>query len=129
MVFKVINTSKNHYTNPFDSFLEKDTLYNPSSRAAMPAEVAEHFLLLHENGKDLCNDFLQSRILTTTKSFHDKIMRNNNKMLLTKKLIPPARSNKEPNNIDINRNTLGQLVLYSLKSDYKIDFEAQSQIY
>ena len=44
-------------------------------------------------------------------------------MLLTKKLISPARSNKESNNIDINRNVLGQLVSYSLKSDYKIDFE------
>ena len=62
---------------------------------------------VHENRKDLWKNF---RILTTTKRFHDKITRNNNKMLLTKKLIPPARSKKEPNNIDI-------------KSDYKVDFE------
>ena len=40
-----------------------------------------------------------------------------------KKLVPPARSNKELNNIDMNRNVLGELVLYSMNSDYKIDFE------
>ena len=44
-------------------------------------------------------------------------------MVLTKKNFPPARSNKEPNNIEIKRNVLGQLVSYSLKSDCKIDFE------
>ena len=27
------------------------------------------------------------------------------------------------NNIDMNRNVLGELVLYSMNSDYKIDFE------
>ena len=89
----------------------------------MPAEVTDYILLLHENGKDLWKDFLQSRILTTTKRSHDKITRNNTKMILTKKLVPPACSNKEPNNIDMNRNVLGQLVSYWLKLDYKIDFE------
>ena len=73
IVFKVINTFKNHI-NPF----EKETLFNLDSGAAMPTEVTEYLLLLHEKGKDLCNDFLQSRILTATKSFHNKITRNNN---------------------------------------------------
>ena len=40
-----------------------------------------------------------------------------------KKLVPPARSNKELNNIDMNGNILGELVSYSVNSDYKIDFE------
>ena len=40
-----------------------------------------------------------------------------------KKLVPPTRSNKELNNIDMNRNVLGELVSYSMNSDYKIDFE------
>ena len=123
MVFKFINTFKYHYIDPFDPFLGKKTLYNVSSGAAMPAEVTDYLLLLHEKGKYLSKDFLQSRILTMTKRFHDKITRSNIKMLLTKKLAPPARSNKEPNNRDMNQNVLGQLVLYSLKSDYKINFE------
>ena len=124
MVFKVINTFKNHYINPFDPFLRKKTLYNLSPGAAMPDEVTDYLLLLHEKGKDLCKDFLQSRILTTTKRFHNKMTRNNIKLLLTKKkLVPPARSNKELNNIDMNQNFLGELVLYSMNSDYKIDFQ------
>ena len=85
MAFKVINTFKNHYINPFDPFLEKKTLCSLSSGAAMPADVTDYLLLLHEKGKDLCKDFLPSRILTLTKSFHNKITRNNIKMLLTKK--------------------------------------------
>ena len=85
MVFKVINTFKNHYINPLNPFLWKKKLYNFSSDAKLPAEDADYLLLLHEKGKDLCKDFLPSRILTKTKSFHDKITRNNNKMLLTKK--------------------------------------------
>ena len=95
MVFKVINTFKNHYINPFNPFLRKKTPCNLSSGAVMPAEVTDYLLLLHEKGKDLCKDFLQSRILTITKRFHNKITRNNNKMLVTKKLGPPACSNKE----------------------------------
>ena len=67
MVFKVINTFKNHYINLFDPILEKNTLYNVSSDAAMPARVSDYLLLLHEKGKDLCKGFLQNRILTTTK--------------------------------------------------------------
>ena len=85
MAFKVINTLKNHYINPFDPLFVKKTLCNLSPGAAMPAEVTDYLLLLHEKGKDLCKDFLQSRILTTAKRFHNKIMRNNIKMLLTKK--------------------------------------------
>ena len=123
MVFKVINTYKNHYINLFDLFLEKEILYNLISGAAMSAEVTEYLFLFHEKGKYLCIDFLQSRIFAATKRFHDTITRNNNKMFLTKKLIPPAHSNKELNNIDIHQNVLGQLILYSLKSGYKIDFE------
>ena len=89
----------------------------------MSAEVTEYLFLFHEKGKYLCIDFLQSRIFAATKRFHDTITRNNNKMFLRKKLIPPAHSNKELNNIDIHQNVLGQLILYSLKSGYKIDFE------
>ena len=85
MVFKVINTFKNHHINPFDPFLGKKTLCNLSPGAAMPDEVTDYLLLLHEKGKDLCKDFLRSRILTTTKKFHNKITRNNIKLLLTKK--------------------------------------------
>ena len=85
MVFKVINTFKNHYLNLFDPFLGKKTLYSLSSGAAMPAKATDYLLLLHEKGKDLCKYFLQSLILTTTKRFHNKITRNNIKLLLTKK--------------------------------------------
>ena len=123
MVFKVINTYKNHQISPFDLFLEKEILYNLISGAAMSAEVTEYLFLFHEKGKYLCIDFLQCRIFAATKRFHDTITRNNDKMFLTKKLIPPAHSNKELNNIDIHQNVLGQLILYSLKSGYKIDFE------
>ena len=44
-------------------------------------------------------------------------------MLLQKKLVRPTRSNKELNNIDMNWNVLGELVSYSINSDYKINFE------
>ena len=77
----------------------------------MPAVVTDYLLLLHERWQDLCKDFLQSQILTTTKSLYDKIMRNNNKMPLTKKLVLPACSNEELNNINTNQNVLGQLAL------------------
>ena len=100
-------------------FWGKKNLYNLSSGAAMAVEVTDYLVLLHEKGKNFSKDFLQSRILTTTKIFEDKITRNNNK----KKLVAPACSNKEPKNIDMNRNVLGQLILHWLKSDCKINFE------
>ena len=73
MVFKVINTFKNHCKSKnysittFYPFLERETLYNPSSDAAMPAEVTGNLLLLHEKGQDLCEDFLQAPRFSTTK--------------------------------------------------------------
>ena len=84
MVFKVINIFKNHYINLLDPILGKNTLYDVSSDAAMPARVSDYLLLLHEKDKDLCKGFLQNRILTTTKRF-DKTTRNNKTMLLAKK--------------------------------------------
>ena len=47
MVFKIINTFKNHYINPFDPFLGKKALCNVSPGAVMPAEVPDYLLLLH----------------------------------------------------------------------------------
>ena len=123
MVFKVINTFKNHYINLFDLILGKNTLYNVSSDAAMPARVTDYLLLLHEKGKDLCKGFLQSRILITTKRFDITPREITTQCFWLKKLVPPARINKEPNNIDMNWNVLGQLILFSMKPDYKIDFE------
>ena len=84
MAFKVINTFKNHYINPFNPFWGKKTLYSLSSGAAMPAKATDYLLLLHEKGKDLCKYFLSSRTVTTTKRCRDRIARNNDKMLLTK---------------------------------------------
>ena len=70
MVFKVINTFKNHYITHSIRFCEeKKTLYNLSSDAKLPAEDTDYLLLLNQKGKDLCKDFLPRRILTTTKSF------------------------------------------------------------
>ena len=63
MVFKVINTFKNHYINPFDAFLEKDTLY--SSGAAMPAEFNDYLLSLHEHRKQQKSFTIRSREITT----------------------------------------------------------------
>ena len=47
----VFNTFENHYINPFDEFLKKDTLYNLSSGAAMPAEVTifSHYMKTENN--------------------------------------------------------------------------------
>ena len=85
MAFKVINTFKNYYINPFNPFLGKKTLHRFSSGAAMPAKATDYLLLLHEKGKDLCKHFLSSRTVTTIKRCRDRIARNNDKMLLTKK--------------------------------------------
>ena len=63
MVFKVINTFKNHYINPLDAFLEKDTLY--SSGAAMPAEFNDYLLSLHEHRKQQKSFTIRSREITT----------------------------------------------------------------
>ena len=101
MAFKVTNTFKNYYINPFNPFLGKKTLDSLSSGAAMPAKATDYLLLLHEKGKDLCKYFLSSRTVTTTKRCRDRIARNMTKCFWQKKLVAPACSNKETNNIDI----------------------------
>ena len=67
--------------------------------------------------------FSKVESLQQQKSFMIRSTEITTKFFWQKKLVPPILGNKEQHNIEINRNVLGQLVSYSLKSDYKIDFE------
>ena len=103
MVFKVINTFKNHCKSKnysittFYPFLERETLYNPSSDAAMPAEVTGNLLLLHEKGQDLCEDFLQApRFSTTKKGLTIRSQEITTKWSWQKKIFPLHVAIKNP---------------------------------
>ena len=103
IVFKVINTFKNYYKSKnysittFDPFLEKETLYNPSSGAAMSAEVTGNLLLVHEKGQDLCEDFLQApRFSTTKKGFTIRSQEITTKWFWQKNFFPLHVAIKNP---------------------------------
>ena len=77
-----------------------------------------------EREKGLARIFSQVEYLQQQKGFTTRSRQITTKYFLTKKkLVAPVRSNKEPNNIDMNQNVLGQVVSYSRKPEYEIDFE------
>ena len=78
-----------------------------------------------EREKGLARIFSQVEYLQQQKGFTTRSREIITKYFLTKKkkLVAPVRSNKEPNNIDMDQNVLGQVVSYSVKPEYETDFE------
>ena len=69
MVFKVINTLKNHYINPFNPFLGKKTICNLSPGAAIPAEVTDYLLYYMTREKIFARIFSKVESLPQQKGF------------------------------------------------------------
>lgn len=121
LITKVMDVFQNEYLNPFSPLLETNELVNLSLGVPV-GDVADDIINIWSSGKEKSELFVQERLVTKTKLFHDPLPRNK---------IPTFLSNpitiKKDNKIKIveaNRNILGKLLSLSTKHERPIDLEA-----
>ena len=72
-VAEVIRVLEQKYINPFG--LGPDELLNPSSGESVDAKLAKSILNVCKDGKKMRDEFIQSRIKSKSKKFHDPLKR------------------------------------------------------
>ena len=115
----VFDVLQNIYLNPFDPNLKSDVEHNSSSGSEN--SISDKVLTLEENGKRMANEFLEKRVLTNEINFFDTISKNFDKNLIVRKRAPFHQKNLTT--VEVNRNILGKLLSYSMKTENKIDFK------
>jgi len=120
MVTKVVEVLQEEYLNPFSPLLG-DELINISSGVPVADETADQILNLETKGKEQARAFLQDRLLTKKKRFHDPIPRNH---------VPSFQSHiiritkdAKVKTVEANRNILGKLISLSAKYEKPIDLD------
>ena len=83
--------------------------------------IPDNVVTLEEDGKRMANEFLEKRVLTNEINFFDRISKNINKNLIVRKRAPFHQ--KIATAVEVNRNILGKLLSYSMKTENKIDFK------
>ena len=84
-------------------------------------EVPIKLLSLQQDGITLAKEFLQERLLLSSKFFFDLIPRNINKVAMVKKKYIPKRNSLTT--AKVKRNVLGDLYRLTMKSGQVIDFK------
>ena len=120
-VLSVIKVLENEYLNPFSVLVEGDEVYNLSSGKAFQGDT-ESLLNTWNHGDELAKQFLEERLYSNNKSFHDKLKRN--KPTLFSNTINTVKSKDKAKTqvVDANRNIMGWLLSLSTKYEKLIDF-------
>ena len=122
MVSAVIAVLEDEYLNPFDIFIEKMQLFNLSS--CIPVQHNEGEILdIYKSGKVMSHKFMEERIHSSIKSFHDPITRNKVPLFQNLSKSIKIRKNTASKVIEVNRNIIGKLLSLSVKAHQPIDFE------
>ena len=122
-VQNVLKVLTEDYINPFDSTLDKNSLFNLSSGIPIEDDMAEQILKIKDNGSKLYSAFVSNRLQSSKIKFHDPIKRQ--KLLLFKnscrKVIVKQKEKEQA--IEVNRQILAKLLALSAKHNQPIDFE------
>lgn len=122
LVSNVVNVLSNEYLNPFDVTIDKDCLYNLSSGEPVSLDLATSILEIPV-GSRLSATFTQDRIRTKNVAFHRQISRNKYVTFTKSKQKVKITKDKQTKSIEVNRDILGTLLRYSIKSGKELDFE------
>ena len=103
------------YVNPFSEGLEKGSLYNLSSGIPLESTLTNEVLRVKEISEQCYSDFVDKRIKSTSKKIHDPITRMKCTLFQSagKKVV--VKHSKKEKVIEINRNVLGQLLVFFSK--------------
>ena len=110
-----------NFSNPFQ-VPSKDVLYCISSGAPAPTQIEEDLLSAGVKGQDAYSKFVDERLVSKTKLFHDPITKVRLKTFsdAAKTAKLKATGNKKSREITTERNVLGQLVLLSVNHNISL---------
>jgi hypothetical protein len=128
MISKVIDVIENEYINPFGSNIEKGKLINISSGTSLEESIAIEIVTQMQKGGNLAETFNQERLKDKTTLFHQSIAKNNYKNFRNSSKTFKVKNKDGTYTIaEVNRNILGALASYSLKTGTAVDFEKALQ--
>ena len=113
------------YINPFSPNIEKSKLIHFNSGVQVEDKVADDILNVFKTGQMLYGTFRNTRLLTQEINFH-AIIKRNSIATFTKALRRKVTLNHKDGRTktaEVNRNILGTLISYQLKTGRNIDFE------
>ena len=123
-VKSVVRVLEEEYLNQFSVTLDKSNLYNLSSGVAIEnEEVVREILNINAKGRELLQEFIDSRYKSNYKAFHDPIPKCNVKLFknLTKKIT--VAKGKQTHVAEVNRNILAKLTSLSARTGKVVNFE------
>ena len=114
---------ENDYINPFGLDIDPDSLVNISSGVSLPNEIAEEVLNQEKKGKVLVKEFNENRLFSSNTKFHEAIKRNDCKSFNSTKKKCVVKKNGVQATVEVNRNILGALNSFSLKTNVAVDYK------
>lgn len=108
------------FTNPFD-IVGYDKLISLSSGVEATEDVTKDILSIEKEGKELYKNFVQTRLIDKSESFHAPIKRNKKKTFAhLQSTVKVKTSKKNEVKITAQRNLFGQLLMLSQDNDLDI---------
>ena len=117
-MFQVMNTSIHYSPN-----IDKRELLNLSSGVAVPGNLVEEILALPVRGAKLADEFMTSRLSSTSVPLHEIIKRNINKTFISTKKQVTLRNGQSKKSVDVNRTILASTVHYAMQSGRNLHYE------
>ncbi|GFR95662.1 hypothetical protein ElyMa_000950000 [Elysia marginata] len=108
------------FTNPFD-IVGYDKLVSLSSGVEATEEVTKDILSIEKGGQEMYENFIQTRLIDKSVSFHAPISRNKKKTFAhLQSTVKVKTSKKNEVKITAQRNLFGQLLMLSQENDLDI---------
>ena len=124
---KIQEVLETEYINPFRLNIDTSKLINLSSGVSLDDENADALLSVLRNGKAQSEKFKEKRLRNQDVKFHNAIKKNSKHSFSnTKKKITVTRHEKAKS-LEVNRDILGSLISYSLKTGKTIGVEKALQ--
>ena len=125
-ISRTIDVIENEFINPFGIMddCEKNKLVNLSSGLHVK-ENDEEMLNVFIIGEQLANEFKKERLLSKEKLFNDTIHKNKAMKMFSQLLGKKSIKSKDGKTkvVEVNRNILGALNSYSLKTGRAVDYK------
>jgi len=120
-VQQVMNTF-DHFVNPFSSNQDQQQLFCLSSGQPALDDVAEDLLRYVDAGDHAANDFVQTRLVSCTAKFHDRMKKMSLKTFKDMAVkCTMSSSKKKAVAVKAERNLLGRLVLLSQHQEISLE--------
>ena len=119
-VSSLLDVLENEYLNPFSVSIDENELYNLSSGLKKENGV-EELLEIQSNGKNLADEFLEKRILTSDINFHEPLRKV--KVPSFQEPTITLKKNNKDKVVSANRNIISKFLSLPAKFHKPIDFQ------